>query len=100
MHSDFLAKCGDGLHLPTDGNSDQHNVIVLDVQEEGQSQSIFHALSEQFGLRGLKLLNFQGIAKVCQTDVNTVELILKEIVATIVSSKVLKYAGSPRKLGD
>jgi len=35
MHSDFLTKCGDGVHMPTEGNSDQHNVIVLDVQEEG-----------------------------------------------------------------
>ena len=48
-------------------------------------QSVFHVLSEQFGLKGLQPINYHGIAKSCQTNTETVELILKEIIATMVS---------------
>lgn len=86
MHNDFLTKCGDQVQLPTNGNQESHNVIVvnLDQEQAGESQSVFHILSEKYGLRGLKQVNFNGIAKVCHTDIKTVDLILKEIVATMV----------------
>lgn len=90
MHKDFLTKCGDNLYLPAPGQQEAHNIIVLNLDEEyaSQTQSLFHVLSEQYGLRGLKQLNYHGIAKVCRTDVNTVELIIKEIVATIVRQTI------------
>jgi len=40
-------------------------------------------LSEQFSLKGLQPLNLHGIAKSCETNVETVEMILKEIVQTM-----------------
>ena len=59
-------------------------VVNLDQEQAGESQSVFHILSEKYGLRGLKQVNLNGIAKVCHTDIKTVDLILKEIVATMV----------------
>jgi CCDC81 eukaryotic HU domain 2 len=66
-------------------------VIVLsrDNTQDGESSqaesssSVFNVLSDQFGLGSLQQLNLQGISKVCGTDLTTVELILKEIIATM-----------------
>jgi hypothetical protein len=67
-------------------------VIVLSKSDGDNetAQSLFSILSEQFGLRGLQQVNFHSIAKVCQTDAHTTELIIKEIVATMVSEMVNK----------
>jgi hypothetical protein len=60
-------------------------VIILSKSDGDNetAQSLFSILSEQFGLRGLQQVNFHSIAKVCQTDAHTTELIIKEIVATM-----------------
>jgi len=62
LHSDFLNKCGDQVHIPQSiarTSSDFHgsnNVVIL-AKEEGESegavQSLFNSVSEAFGLRSL-----------------------------------------------
>ena len=47
------------------------------------AQSLFHTVSEAFGLRSLQQVNYSSVAKACQTDSHTVELIIREIVATM-----------------
>lgn len=81
IHNDFLAKCGDSLQLPQSHNS---NIIVLSKTSDEQDLNQFNNLAEKMGLRGLQQLNMAGIAKVCETDTQTVDLILKEILATMV----------------
>jgi hypothetical protein len=92
LHSDFLNKCGDQVHLPqsiartTSDFHGQNNVVVLAKEEgdtEATSQSLFNSLSEAFGLRSLQQINFSAIAKSCSTDSHTVELIIREIIATM-----------------
>lgn len=53
--------------------------------EEGSSDfmQVFKDISDKYGLNKMQNLNYSGIAKVCQTNKETVELIIKEIVATI-----------------
>jgi len=92
LHNDFITKCGEQLQLPNaapdshSGTLELNNVVVLSKSEGDHEtvQSLFGVLQEQFGLRGLHQISFQSIAKACQTDATTVELILREIVATMV----------------
>ena len=69
LHNEFLTKCGDQVQLPANSNQETNssNVIVINLDQEqaGESQNVFHILSEKYGLRRLKQVNFSGIAKVC-----------------------------------
>ena len=63
LHSDFLNKCGDSIHLPQtiERNSvdfsGQNNVIVI-AKEEGETEettkSLFNTISDSFGLKSLQ----------------------------------------------
>ena len=92
LHSDFLNKCGDQVHIPqsiartTSDFQGANNVVILSKEEgdtEATAQSLFHTVSEAFGLRSLQQVNYSSVAKACQTDSHTVELIIKEIVASM-----------------
>ena len=92
LHSDFLNKCGDQVNIPqsiartTSDFQGANNVVILSKEEgdtETTAQSLFHTVSEAFGLRSLQQVNYSSVAKACQTDSQTVELIIREIVATM-----------------
>ena len=49
----------------------------------GELISSFDPISSDVKFNGLQHINFASVAKVCETDIITVEMIMKEIVAQI-----------------
>ena len=76
----FVQNCGGEsiLRIP-EADSDRVKLLIDETVENFERDST----------RGLQQINYQGLAKVCETDATTVELIVNEIFATIVIYSLL-----------
>ncbi|CDW83282.1 UNKNOWN [Stylonychia lemnae] len=81
INSQFIANSGDVIQLP---NADNPNLTIFDSQEPNYRMSY----------KGLQQINFQALAKVCETDSQTVELILSEIFKAIADYDNMSMIGS------
>lgn len=68
----FLRQCGSGVNVPESNSQEGAYISTYDP-----------SLGEQVNIRGVHHLNLQAVAQVCETDMLSVEMILKEIVAQL-----------------
>jgi hypothetical protein len=66
VNLNFLKQCGPSVNI---------------VEDDGMISTYDPSIGDHTQIQGLMHLNLQSVAKVCDTDMLTVEAVLKEIVA-------------------